>query len=162
MEKTNDISLTHKNIKASEIIRKKISDHGGAVTIGLLSGKTCDIYITPDKSSFSSTKLHNFIYDFCVFDIVVDLLIRQGGKAKKGNAHGKNDRVGQGRCTPDTVVGAIAVNYFGKSHGDSSYDPVFLIAAVLDWAEIAHNCRGYIELTTSYKNACKSFCAILF
>ena len=83
MEKTNDISLTHKNIKASEIIRKKISDHGGAVTIGLLSGKTCDIYITPDKSSFSSTKLHNFIYDFCVFDIVVDLLIRQGGKAKK-------------------------------------------------------------------------------
>ena len=29
---------------------------------------------------------------------------------------------------------------------------VFIMAAVLEWANIAHNLRGYIELTQEYKN----------
>lgn len=40
----------------------------------------------------------------------------------------------------------IATKYYGKVDGNSSFDPLFVIAAILDWAKIARNCRGYLEL----------------
>ena len=84
-----------------------------------------------------------------IFDVIVDLLLQSGGKAPKGN--GRNFRLGEGNCTEDTVVGALAKNYEGQRIGESVFDPVFVLAAVLDWAGIAHNERGYIELTASYR-----------
>ena len=91
-------------------------------------------------------------FEYSIFDIIVDLLLREGGKARKGN--GRNYRFGYGDCTEDTVIGAIAKEYFGKQVGESTFDPVFVLAAVLDWAGIAHNCRGYIELTEDYRSKC--------
>lgn len=43
-------------------------------------------------------------------------------------------------------MGAVAINYFGKSQGESCYDPVFVLAAVMDWTGVATNMRGYIQL----------------
>ena len=50
----------------------------------------------------------------------------------------------------DTVVGAIGKNYFGATEGKYVFDPVFVLASVLDWAGIAHNERGYLRLTAEY------------
>ena len=30
------------------------------------------------------------------------------------------------------------------------FDPLFVVAAILDWAQIANNKRGYIELKNSF------------
>ena len=75
-------------------------------------------------------------------------LEENGGRAKKGN--GRNYKLGEPPCSETTVVGAIAKNYAGKSAGDSVFDPVFVLAAVLDWAGIAANQRGELVLTASY------------
>ena len=83
-------------------------------------------------------------FGFDVFDVIVSLLQRLGGKAKKGS--GRNHRVGHEKCSGDTVVGAIALEYLGKQEGDSVIDPVFVLAAVLDWAGIAANELGRIRL----------------
>ncbi len=32
------------------------------------------------------------------------------------------------------------------------FDPVFVLAAVLDWADIARNERGYLTLTADYRS----------
>lgn len=40
----------------------------------------------------------------------------------------------------------IATKYYGKVDGDSSFDPLFVVAAILDRAKIVRNCRGYLEL----------------
>jgi len=77
------------------------------------------------------------------------LLKQQGGRAKKGN--GRNYKLGEPGCEDTTVVGAVAKNYSGKKDGDSVFDPVFILVSVLEWADIAHNCSGYIELTPSYR-----------
>ena len=55
-------------------------------------------------------------------------------------------------CTnrEDTVVGYIGAHYFGASYGTYVFDPVFVLAAVLEWAGIAHNERGYLSLTADY------------
>lgn len=141
----------------SEIIRRKLYENNGMVTISLLDGKPCKIFASPDGKTFVSDKLSQktFPFDYSVFDIIVDLLMKSKQySAPKGNGHGKEDKVGFGKCTEDTVMGAIALKYFKKQYGESTYDPVFVLAAVLDWAGIAKNSRGYISLTAEYVSKC--------
>ena len=135
--------------KPSEIIKAKLKEHGGHVTVFTVRGLPCEIYAEPDGKTFSSDKLPlKPYYDYGVFDVIVDLLVRQGGRARKGN--GRNYKLGQPGCEENTVVGAIA-KYRGFQPGDSVFDPVFVMAAVLEWAGIAENGRGELILSKSYE-----------
>ena len=141
----------------SEIVRYKLFAAGGAVTIPLLDGKPCQIIANLEGKTFVSDKLSQktFSMEYTVFDTIVQLLLNSKNYiAPKGNGHGKADKVGYGKCTEDTVMGAIAVKYFRKQYGESTYDPVFVLAAVLDWAGIATNQRGYLTLTPAYLEKC--------
>ncbi len=136
--------------KASDIIKAKLMENGGKVTVYTLQGLPCIIKAAPDGCSFTSDKLPiTPPYRYDVFDVVVEALISQGGKAPKGN--GRNYKLGDSECDETTVVGSIGINYTKAETGKSIYDPVFVLAAVLDWAGIAHNERGYIELTAEYR-----------
>lgn len=138
-------------IKASEIIKEQLYNNGGQATVHSLNGKAYLIQAGNDGRSFLCDALPlTPPYDYSVFDVIVDVLLQNGGKARKGN--GRNYRLGYGQCTEDTVVGAIGKNYAGKSIGSSVFDPVFVLAAVLEWANIAHNGRGYLELTADYRS----------
>jgi len=135
--------------KASEIIKTKLKDNGGRAIVHSITGIPYEIKAEPDGESFSTEALPvkpNYTYK--VFDDIVDLLRSQGGKAKKGM--GRNAKLGEPGCEETTVVGAIAQKYYGKSAGDSTFDPVFVLAAILEWAGIAHNERGYMVLTADY------------
>ena len=136
--------------EASEIIRSKLIANGGRAVVHTASGLPCEIRMTADGMSFSSDKLPaNINFRFGIFDIVVDLLIANNGRARKGN--GRNHKLGEPDCDETTVVGYIGKHYFGKKDGESVLDPVFVLASVLEWAEIANNGRGEISLTTSYR-----------
>ena len=135
---------------ASEIIKSKLIRSGGRANVSSISGKAYEIKAANDGKSFLCKQLPiSPPYEFTVFDTIIDLLKRQGGRAKKGN--GRNYKLGEPGCEDTTVVGAIAKNYSGKKDGDSVFDPVFVLVAVLEWADIAHNYRGFIELTPSYR-----------
>lgn len=126
--------------KASEIIREKIRQAGGQIEVISFNRKhRYDITATGD--SFTCPVLPR-AFRFAVFDVIVSLLHRLGGSAKKGSGR---KRVGHEKCSGDTVVGAITLEYLGKQEGDSVIDPVFVLAAVLDWAGIAANERGKIR-----------------
>jgi hypothetical protein len=141
--------------KASEIIKAKLKEAGGRVIVHSISGNAYEFKANADGKSFYSDVLPiNPNYTYEVFDVVVDLLISQGGKARKGL--GRNARLGEPNCEENTVVGAIGKRYFGKKTGDSVFDPIFFIAAVLDWAGIAHNERGYLQLTAEYVTQLKN------
>lgn len=143
-------AINKSSTKASDIIQNKLFENGGQTLVYSARGNAYLIQAAKDGKSFLCKELPiTPPYQFTVFDVIVDLLLKNGGKARKGN--GRNDRLGYGECTEDTVVGAIAKNYAGKSVGSSVFDPVFVLAAVLEWADVAHNCRGYIELTASYR-----------
>lgn len=130
--------------KASDIVKKKLKEHGGHATVYTARNLPCEIYANPDGRSFSSDKLPiKPSYGYDVFDIIVDLLVSQGGRAKKGN--GRNYKFGEPGCEETTVVGTVA-KYRGSQLGSSVFDPVFVLAAVLEWADIATNGRGEIVL----------------
>ena len=44
----------------------------------------------------------------------------------------------------------IWMHYFKAPVGKYVFDPVFVLASVLDWAGIARNERGYLTLTADY------------
>lgn len=154
IDMSNFGSVDYESINASAVVKRKLYEHNGSVMISLLNGEPCWITATSDGAGFTSDKINNnkYKYEFRIFDIIVNLLLSsKSGRAPKGNGHGKADKVGYGKCTSDTVVGTIAIQYFGKEYGESTFDPVFVLAAILDWADIARNCRGYMELTTTYR-----------
>lgn len=136
---------------ASSIIKDKLISSNGKETIYTYNGTPYDIYLTEDGVGFTCKALRGVSYEFKVFDYIVALLIREGGRAKKGYARGKHDKVGSEKCNEHTVTGVIALEYYGKSVGDSVFDPVFILAGILEWADIAKNERGYLELTATYK-----------
>lgn len=130
--------------KASDIIKNKLYDNNGSAVIRLQKGDNCYIAIASNGNSFVSDKLPGQVVDFNVFDIIVDFLNNNGGKAPKGL--GRNDKVGLGKCGSETVMYQIATQYYGKKNGESTFDPLFVLAAMLEWAGIAENGWGYIRL----------------
>lgn len=137
--------IDDKSKKASDIIRAKLKASGGRAVVHTARGLAAEIVVSPDGRSFLCDKLPvKPPFQFEVFDVIVDLLRANNGKARKGN--GRFYKLGEPECDETTVVGAIAYFYFGKKKGDSVLDPVFVLAAVLEWAGIAYNERGWIVL----------------
>ena len=143
-------TANRKSNRASEIIKAKLMENGGQVTVYTARGLPCEVWMNADGKSFSSDKLPiKPPYEYSVFDIIVDLLVSQGGSARKGN--GRNYKLGDSNCDKTTVVGAVALSR-GYTIGNSVFDPVFVFAAILEWAGIAHNERGALVLTNQYRS----------
>lgn len=143
-------SVNRSSTRASEIIKAKLMDNGGHVTVYTARGLPCEVWMNGDGCSFTSDKLPiKPPYEYRIFDVIVDLLVSQGGRARKGN--GRSYKLGDSNCDRTTVVGAVAIDR-GNGTGDSVFDPVFVLAAILEWAGIAHNERGEIVLTHQYRS----------
>lgn len=144
----NKLDVDYNSNRASEIIKAKLKEHGGHVTVYTARGLPCEIYAEADGKTFTSDKLPiKPAYEYTVFDVIVGLLREQGGRARKGN--GRNFKLGDPGCEETTVVGAIA-KYRGRKVGESVFDPVFVMAAALEWAGIAQNGRGELILSDNY------------
>lgn len=134
-------------MKASDIIRNKMLSNNGVLGVETLNGKVHKFYYEKDGDYIHSySALRNQQLKLNCFDIVVEHLKMHNGKARKGNGHNKGDKVGYGRCTEDTICGCIAINYYHHDIGDSTFDPVFVVCAVLDAVGVCRNGRGYLEL----------------
>ena len=143
----NCIVINRNSTLASEIIKAKLADCGGRTMVQLHRGGMCEVSISPD-GMFLCPKL--VPYDFKVFDAIVNLLLKSPNyRAKKGNARAA--KLGEPGCEESTAAGAILV-FLKKRPGESGFDPVFVLAAVLEWAGIVHNERGALVLTQSYRN----------
>lgn len=145
MNVDNVITKTH---YASKCVREKLIQNGGNAVVHTIKGKEYKIWII-DNEKFGCDVLPP--YFFSIFDVVVDLLISQGGKAKKGTGRA---RLGDAKCELNTVAGAILKNYYKKSEGESAFAPDFAIIAILEWAEIIKSEWGYVELTAISRGEC--------
>lgn len=146
----SDWSIPKNSNKASDIVKKMLIEHNGRVIVHTVRGVPCEVRVASDGCSFLCDKLPiNPPYRYEVFDVIVNLLISLGGRARKGN--GRSYKLGEPHCDESTVVGAIGYNYAHKETGTSVFDPVFALAAILEWAGIASNERGELILTASYQ-----------
>lgn len=134
---------------ASDIVKTKLIESGGSAVATEYSGKEFDFSITADGRAIKTKKIPMFDPEFRIFNIIEQLLIENGGKAYKGNV--RSSKLGNPNCTYDTVDGRLGYEYFGKKDGDSFPDCGFAVIAIMEWAGIIYNKRGYIEFTPAYK-----------
>lgn len=130
---------------ASTIIKEKLKLFGGSATIEQLMGnKASFFFVTPN--TFWSDGLYKLIdegYSFKMFDILENESFRFPNRAiPKGNA--RMYKLGEEKCNMDTAIGILGYKYYNKIDGESIYEPMHVIAAVLEWAGLAKNNRGYI------------------
>lgn len=143
-----NIEIDHSSKLASEIIKAKLVENGGRVMVHTFTGELREIQAATNGEEFLCPQL--IPYKYTVFDDIVDLLWKSPGyRARKGNA--RNFKLGEPGCEENTVAGAVLI-HMGKKPGESGLDPVFILAAVLEWAGIATNGRGYIALTAHYRS----------
>ena len=139
--------------KPSDIIKRKLMENNGRATVYTVQDLPCEIRAAPDGVSFLCDKLpKSQVWRYEVFDIIVELLLSQRGRARKGN--GRHHKLGEPNCDETTVVGTIGYRYFRAESGKSIHDPVFVLAAVLEWADIASNERGELVLMPAYREIC--------
>lgn len=143
-------SVPEGSVRASDIIKRKLMEHGGRAVVRTARGLPCEIRADSDGVSFRSDKLPvNPPYRYEVFDVMTDLMVSQGGRARKGD--GRGHKLGEEACDETTLVGVIGYRYARAETGKSVYDPVFVLSAVLEWAGIAGNGRGELILTKEYR-----------
>ncbi len=144
-----NLSFSTNSVLASDIIKKKLSERKGRAMVYSARGNAYEIRVGRDGVGFECDELPiKPNYEFRVFDVMVECLIKNGGSANKGN--GRNYKLGEKKCDDTTLVGYVAKHYAGKKDGESVFDPIFVLVAVLEWAEIAFNRRGHAELTEKY------------
>lgn len=133
-------------MKASERIKAKLIKTGGKTQIKQLQGNVTDFYFVTNHT-FWSKGLNSLIgngYDFEMFDILEKESYRFHNRSiPKGNA--RNYKLGEEKCDMNTAIGILGYKYYKKKDGDSIFEPMHVIAAVLDWADVAKNNRGFIK-----------------
>lgn len=141
---------TTSGTNASTLVRNKLIEAGGKAIVYSYKDIPYEIYLSESGTGFNCDALSPiYFYEFRVFDIIVDLLKREGGDAPKGQP--RKYKVGSEKCNEHTVAGTIALNYFNKVEGETVLDPQSVLDAILVWADIVENGRGRIRLTDNYK-----------
>lgn len=127
-------------------IKEKLNDCGGKTTIKLLQGDSCEIWFDANGRGIISPKIpptDQLIWE--AFDAAVEIVIKNGGKAAKGKAR-SGARLGSDDLPFHSVEGYIAHKVHGVQEGESAFGPGFVIAAVLSWASICNNERGFLSI----------------
>ena len=78
----------------------------------------------------------------------MELLKDNSGRVKKGNA--RSCKLGEVQLPLNSVEGYIASTVHGVKAGESAFGPGFVVCAVLDWAGICKNERGYLSINPSF------------
>lgn len=134
----------------SEYLKEYYLSNGKRIIVTTLRGKQHEICLSDDNKyfySYTGLRQNNFLY-LNWFDSIVDFIRQNGGRVEKGGC--RNSKVGQGNCTKGTLCYYVATECYGKCDGESSFDPIFIIAAILDNAGICKNERGYIQLSAEF------------
>lgn len=131
----------------SEYLKEYYLSNGKRIIVTTLRGKQHEICLSDDNKyfySYTGLRQNNFLY-LNWFDGIVDFIKQNGGRVEKGGC--RNSKVGQDNCTKGTLCYYVATECCGKCDGESSFDPIFIVATILDNAGICKNERGYIQLS---------------
>jgi hypothetical protein len=133
-------------------IKEKLNNCGGKTTISLFQGDKCEIAFDTNGKGLFSPKIppaNQLTWE--AFNAAVEVVIKNGGKAIKGKAR-SGAKLGSEDLPLDSIEGYIASKVHGVLEGETAFGPGFVICAILDWAEICKNERGYLTINPAIMN----------
>jgi len=132
--------------KAIKQIQSKFSGVGSTEQIPLMNGKSYfKATLKHDGVEVDNLGTQKFL-PWKVFEETVRLLSTapDGKRRQKGNSH--NGKLGDKLLPLDSIEGHIAAKVYGKPEGKSVFRRISPVAALLSWASICDNGRGYLSL----------------
>lgn len=133
-------------------IKEKLNDNNGRAIIRLYQGDSCAIWFDENGKGLVSPKIppaNQLVWE--VFDAAVEVVLNNGGKAVKGKAR-SGAKLGSDDLPLNSVEGYIAHKVHGVKEGETAFGPGFVICAVLDWANICKNERGYLTMNPTFSD----------
>ena len=133
-------------------IKEKLNDNNGRAIIRLYQGDSCAIWFNENGKGLVSPKIppaNQLMWE--AFDAAVEVVLNNGGKAVKGKAR-SGAKLGSDDLPLNSVEGYIAHKVHGVKEGETAFGPGFVICAVLDWAEICKNERGYLTVNPTFSD----------
>src|SRR3990172_12716145 len=116
-----------------DIIKRKLRDAGSIVNIPLQKGRMLTVRLMEDGLEVTDLGNQPFL-PWNVFEQTVDLMVRKGGRAERGDA--MSSKLGDKGLPLDSIEGHIAHVVYDKQEGDSVFRRISPIAAILVWAGI--------------------------
>lgn len=149
--------VTHVDIKDCDsivvrTIKEKLNDNNGRAIIRLYQGDSCAIWFDENGKGLVSPKIppaNQLVWE--VFDAAVEVVLNNGGKAVKDKAR-SGAKLGSDDLPLNSVEGYIAHKVHGVKEGETAFGPGFVICAVLDWADICKNERGYLTMNPTFSD----------
>ncbi|MCJ7435841.1 MAG: hypothetical protein MUO77_20365 [Anaerolineales bacterium] len=124
---------------AVAVIERKFHEAGSFVKIPLQKGGMFTARLVDGGLEVTDLSSQPFL-PWNVFEQTVDLMVRKGGRAERGDA--MNSRLGEEGLPLDSIEGHIAHVVYGKQEGDSIFRRISPIAAILVWAGICDSAPG--------------------
>ena len=131
-------------------IKEKLNESGGRAFVPLYNGDLCEVGFDPNGKGLVSPKIpvpNHLIWE--VFEAAVEVVLQNGGKVMKGKAR-SGAKLGSDDLPLDSLEGYIAHKVHGVEVGKTAFGPGFVVAAILDWAEVCNNERGFITIKSGY------------
>ena len=132
---------------AERAIRLQFAKHGNRADIPLMTAKTFKAVPVVGGVEVDNLGKDSFL-SWQVFEEVLHLLKREGGKASRGDAMGF--RLGEPGLPLNSVEGHIATTIFGKVPGDTVFRRISPVAAIMVWAGLCKPGRGTLSLGAGY------------
>jgi len=150
MEIINNIPIKSTDSKTVRIIKEKLNASEGRASIPLYNGDSCNIRFDERGNGLVSPKIPpTNQLGWETFEAAVEVVINNGGKAKKGNAQ-SGAKLGSEKLQLNSIEGYIAHKIHGVKVGETAFGPGFVICAILDWAGICKNERGFLSIRQAF------------
>lgn len=125
-------------------IKRKFAQVGSPAQVPKLRGNgTFMAELTGDGVRVDNLSTQPFL-PWAAFEEAVCLLIRNDGRAKRGDAMGP--RLGDPGLPLDSVEGHLALVVYGKRPGDTVFRRITPIACILIWADVCRAAPGELLL----------------
>ena len=129
---------------AVDAIKHKFAQAGSPAQVPLLRGsRTFTAEMIDEGVRVDNLGAQPFL-PWAAFQEAVCVLIRNGGRAKRGDA--MNSRLGEPSLPLDSVEGHVALVVYGKRPGDTVFRRITPIACILIWAGVCRSAPGELLL----------------
>jgi hypothetical protein len=130
--------------EAEHAIRRQFTKHGNRAVIPLMTAKVFIAVLVDGGIEVDNLRSEKFL-SWQVFEEVLLLLRREGGRVSRGNA--MVWRLGERGLPFNSVEGHIAKTIYGKLAGDAIFRRISPIAAIMVWAGLCKPGRGELLLS---------------
>jgi hypothetical protein len=130
-------------IMVVDLIKAQFAATGSPATVPLLNHSTFNACLVHDGVEVDNLANQPFL-PWIVFEETVDLLSRNGGRAKRGNA--MTAHLGEQGLELITVEGYVAHKVYGRQRGQFVFRRIAPIGGLLIWAGICEPAPGELVL----------------